>query len=257
MPDRQADPEKGALGPGEGQLNPPNLVSLPSPQPAVDLPQVHGSDLYVEGVSVRKAKKPMPPIPSPSFSTPLLDVQPLKVRCPSATSERAPGPPRTALPQHWTLRDRKVLASSLPEPLHWLPLELSGRPARSPSGGEIQLPRVTSARGPHSRSSGPSDPQKPAWRTCTHRPLFFQAEQKRGRGASVPWVPAPGVLREPGLRGQSRWGAGLSSEQGVGLPGPSQDVGRVRFCHICFRSRPSTWVPSTRRLLGCGASGGG
>ncbi|XP_053775793.1 protein monoglycylase TTLL8 [Desmodus rotundus] len=77
-------------------------------QPAVDLPQVHGSDLYVEGVSVRKAKKSMPPIPSPSFSTPLLDVQPLKVRCPSAMSERAPGPPRTALPQHWTLRDRKV-----------------------------------------------------------------------------------------------------------------------------------------------------
>ncbi|KAM5335674.1 protein monoglycylase TTLL8 [Glossophaga mutica] len=76
-------------------------------QPAVDLPQVHGSDLCVEGVSVRKAKKQMPPLSNPSFSSPLLDIQPLKVRCPSATSERAPGPPHTALPRRCNLRDRK------------------------------------------------------------------------------------------------------------------------------------------------------
>ncbi|XP_036905874.1 protein monoglycylase TTLL8 [Sturnira hondurensis] len=90
-------------------------------QPVVDLPQVHGSDLCVEGVGVRKAKKPMPPVSNPNFSLPLLDIQPLKVRCPSAMSERAPGPPRVALPQHWNLRDRKVPASSLPEPPLWPP----------------------------------------------------------------------------------------------------------------------------------------
>ncbi|XP_035873039.1 protein monoglycylase TTLL8 [Phyllostomus discolor] len=86
-------------------------------QPAVDLPQVHGSDLCVEGVGVRKAKKPMPPIPNPHFLSPILDIQPVKVRCPSALSERAPGPPRTALPQPCSLRDRKVPAGPPPGPL--------------------------------------------------------------------------------------------------------------------------------------------
>ncbi|XP_045690709.1 protein monoglycylase TTLL8 [Phyllostomus hastatus] len=83
-------------------------------QPAVDLPQVHGSDLCVEGIGVRKAKKPMPPIPNPHFLSPLLDIQPVKVRCPSALSERVPGPPRTALPQPCSLRDRKGCEGARP-----------------------------------------------------------------------------------------------------------------------------------------------
>ncbi|KAM7114523.1 protein monoglycylase TTLL8 [Molossus nigricans] len=80
-------------------------------QPAVDLPPAHGSDLCVEGVSVRKAKKQTPPTPGLKFSSPLLDPQLLKVRCPSSVSAvLAPGPPQTALQQDLKLKDGKVLA---------------------------------------------------------------------------------------------------------------------------------------------------
>ncbi|XP_015424196.1 PREDICTED: protein monoglycylase TTLL8 [Myotis davidii] len=48
-------------------------------QSAVDLPPVYGSDLCVEGVSVRKGKKQMPPIPRFRFSPSLRDA-PLKAR---------------------------------------------------------------------------------------------------------------------------------------------------------------------------------
>ncbi|EPQ14996.1 Protein monoglycylase TTLL8 [Myotis brandtii] len=47
---------------------------------AVDLPPVYGSDLCVEGVSLRKGKKQMPPIPHFRFSPSLRDAQPLKAR---------------------------------------------------------------------------------------------------------------------------------------------------------------------------------
>nr|KAF6399043.1 tubulin tyrosine ligase like 8 [Molossus molossus] len=76
-------------------------------QPAVDLPPAHGSDLCVEGVSVRKAKKQTPPTPGLKFSSPLLDPQLLKVRCPSVSAVLAPGPPQTALQQDLKLKDGK------------------------------------------------------------------------------------------------------------------------------------------------------
>ncbi|XP_054426453.1 protein monoglycylase TTLL8 [Pteronotus mesoamericanus] len=76
-------------------------------QPAVDLPQAHAADLCVEGVSVRRARKHMPPTSSPRFSPPLLDIQPLKVRGPLATPGLAPAPLRTAAPQHLKLKDGK------------------------------------------------------------------------------------------------------------------------------------------------------
>ncbi|XP_054574561.1 protein monoglycylase TTLL8 [Eptesicus fuscus] len=76
-------------------------------QPAVDLPPVYGSDLCVEGVSVRKGKKQMPPIPHLRFSPALLDAQPLKARCPTAMPDLAPGP-RAAVPQHLKLKYGKV-----------------------------------------------------------------------------------------------------------------------------------------------------
>ncbi|KAF0883159.1 TTLL8 monoglycylase, partial [Crocuta crocuta] len=53
-------------------------------QPSVELPPFHGSDLCVEGVSVRPARKQMPPIPSSNFPSALGDIRPLTARCPSA-----------------------------------------------------------------------------------------------------------------------------------------------------------------------------
>ncbi|KAJ8791836.1 hypothetical protein J1605_020558 [Eschrichtius robustus] len=78
-------------------------------QPAVELPPFPGSDLFVEGVGVGKAKKQMPPISSFDFASPLLDVHPLRERCPSAMPGLAPGPPRMALQQDLKLKDGKRL----------------------------------------------------------------------------------------------------------------------------------------------------
>lgn len=79
----------------------------------MDLPPVYGSDLYVEGVSVRKGKKQMPPIPHFRFSPSLRDVQPLKARCPTSMPDLAPGP--RAIPQHLKLKYGKVGAGAPPE----------------------------------------------------------------------------------------------------------------------------------------------
>ncbi|XP_066216376.1 protein monoglycylase TTLL8 [Saccopteryx leptura] len=86
-------------------------------QPAVDLPPVHGSDLCVEGVSVRKAKKQIPPISNLSFPSTLMDIQQLKARGPFATPHWAPGPLWTPLQQDRKLKDRKIRACSMLAPL--------------------------------------------------------------------------------------------------------------------------------------------
>ncbi|XP_016067144.1 PREDICTED: protein monoglycylase TTLL8 [Miniopterus natalensis] len=77
-------------------------------QAPVDLPPIYGSDLCVEGVSVRKARKQMPPISNLKFSSSLLDSQPLRVRCPTAMPDLVPGSPRTALQQDSKLQDGKA-----------------------------------------------------------------------------------------------------------------------------------------------------
>ncbi|XP_012590455.1 PREDICTED: protein monoglycylase TTLL8-like, partial [Condylura cristata] len=83
-------------------------------QPAVDLPPFHGSDLCVEGVSLRRAKQPVPPVSSAHLPSSLSNIQPLKTRCPSAAPDR---PPATAVQQDLKLQDEKVLPCALPAPL--------------------------------------------------------------------------------------------------------------------------------------------
>ncbi|KAM7317484.1 hypothetical protein ACRRTK_023786 [Alexandromys fortis] len=77
-------------------------------QPAVELPPFNGSDLCVEGISMKKAKKPMPPITNLSFSESLSDT-PLKARSPRALPDPATGPSRMALRQNWKREEAKVL----------------------------------------------------------------------------------------------------------------------------------------------------
>uniref|UniRef100_A0A8B9W8N4 Tubulin tyrosine ligase like 8 n=1 Tax=Bos mutus grunniens TaxID=30521 RepID=A0A8B9W8N4_BOSMU len=81
-------------------------------QPAVELPTSQGSDLLVEGVGMRKARKQMPAIPSVDVVPPLSDIHPLKQRCPSAMLDLGGGPPLMALHQDLTLKDGQVIASS-------------------------------------------------------------------------------------------------------------------------------------------------
>ncbi|XP_059880003.1 protein monoglycylase TTLL8 [Delphinus delphis] len=85
-------------------------------QPAVELPPFPGSDLFVEGVGVWKAKKQMTPISNFDFASPLLDIHPPGERCPPAMPHLAPGPPRMALQQDLKLKDEKVLPCTLPVP---------------------------------------------------------------------------------------------------------------------------------------------
>ncbi|XP_039719044.1 protein monoglycylase TTLL8 [Pteropus medius] len=76
-------------------------------QPAVDPPPLHGPDLCVEGVGVRRGRKHAAPVPGVSFPAALPDSQPSKARCPSALPDLAPGPPQTAAQQDPRLKDAK------------------------------------------------------------------------------------------------------------------------------------------------------
>ncbi|KAL6037401.1 hypothetical protein STEG23_003589 [Scotinomys teguina] len=83
-------------------------------QPAVELPPFNGSDLCVEGVSVKKAKKQMPPITNLSLAGSLSDT-PLKVRSPRALLDTAIGPSPLSLRQDWKREEAKpILASGGP-----------------------------------------------------------------------------------------------------------------------------------------------
>lgn len=93
------------------------LTSPTPPQPAVGLPPSHGPNLCVEGLSVRKARKHMPPISSFKFPSSVLDIQPPKVRCPLASPGPTPEPSQTSAQQDVKLKDAKVLSCSLPKPL--------------------------------------------------------------------------------------------------------------------------------------------
>ncbi|XP_064347361.1 protein monoglycylase TTLL8 [Camelus dromedarius] len=110
-------------------------------QPAVELPPFQGSDLFVEGVGARKAKRQMPPISTFDSASSLSNIQPLKERCPSALPGLAPAPPRTALQPDLRMKDEKVLACTLPLPLN----RPAGRSAKvscdlSEPGSGMELP---------------------------------------------------------------------------------------------------------------------
>ncbi|XP_074231906.1 protein monoglycylase TTLL8 isoform X2 [Camelus bactrianus] len=110
-------------------------------QPAVELPPFQGSDLFVEGVGTRKAKRQMPPISTFDSASSLSNIQPLKERCPSALPGLAPAPPRTALQPDLRMKDEKVLACTLPLPLN----RPAGRSAKvscdlSEPGSGMELP---------------------------------------------------------------------------------------------------------------------
>ncbi|XP_047406984.1 protein monoglycylase TTLL8 isoform X1 [Sciurus carolinensis] len=117
-------------------------------QPVVELPPFSGSDLCVEGISMKKAKRPMPPITNFNFSASLCDAQLLKVRCPSAVPGLAGGAPRAAVPQQdWKRGDAEALCSALPASAQ-RPAERGcrARPAHAAAGGKLALPACACPR---------------------------------------------------------------------------------------------------------------
>uniref|UniRef100_G1L665 Tubulin tyrosine ligase like 8 n=1 Tax=Ailuropoda melanoleuca TaxID=9646 RepID=G1L665_AILME len=131
-------------------------------QPAVELPPFHGSDLCVEGVSVRRTKKQMPPIPNVNFPSSLLDIQPLKVRCPSAMPSPALGPPHTALQQDSKLKDARVLPGTFPS-------------ANAEAGGKTEFPTCNfqhiDRKAPKAGLTKAESGQHPDTNTPSERPL--------------------------------------------------------------------------------------
>uniref|UniRef100_A0A8C6HPQ8 Tubulin tyrosine ligase-like family, member 8 n=1 Tax=Mus spicilegus TaxID=10103 RepID=A0A8C6HPQ8_MUSSI len=93
-------------------------------QPAVELPPFNGSDLCVEGISVKKAKKQMPPIASVGLSESLLDAPP-KVQSARALMETVIRPPRTTMRQDWKREEAKVLSTTWSMPV--MDAEVRGR----------------------------------------------------------------------------------------------------------------------------------
>ncbi|XP_058529706.1 protein monoglycylase TTLL8 [Ochotona princeps] len=89
-------------------------------QPAVEPPPFSGSDLRVEGVGVRKARKQTLPVTSFQFSAPL----------PSALADPARGPPRPPAPRGPRPTDGKALS----------PLALPGAPRRGCRKARMELP---------------------------------------------------------------------------------------------------------------------
>nr|XP_042120551.1 protein monoglycylase TTLL8 isoform X4 [Peromyscus maniculatus bairdii] len=85
-------------------------------QPAVELPPFNGSDLCVEGISVKKPKKQMPPITNLSFTDSFSDTT-LKVRSPRALLDAAVGPSRMSLRQDWKREEAKVLSATWSVPV--------------------------------------------------------------------------------------------------------------------------------------------
>lgn len=75
-------------------------------QPAVELPPFNGSDLCVEGISVKKAKKQMPPIANLGFSDSLLDA-PTKARSARPLPETVIGPSRMTVRPDWKREEAK------------------------------------------------------------------------------------------------------------------------------------------------------
>ncbi|KAM5287868.1 protein monoglycylase TTLL8 [Ctenodactylus gundi] len=77
-------------------------------QPAVELPPFSGSDLCVEGISVKRAKKLVVPTPTLSLAAPLSDVYKLKSRYSAARRDPVGRLLRAALQPSGTGQDTKV-----------------------------------------------------------------------------------------------------------------------------------------------------
>nr|XP_023397787.1 protein monoglycylase TTLL8 [Loxodonta africana] len=111
-------------------------------QPTVELPPFNGSDLCVEGVGFKKAKKQTSPISNFNFAVPLSGTQPLKGRCPPAVPDQARGLPRATPPQDLRLKDCKLdVAAARPTPPPLPALGLGSSAPTQSVGCLYRLPR--------------------------------------------------------------------------------------------------------------------
>ncbi|KAH0520665.1 Protein monoglycylase TTLL8 [Microtus ochrogaster] len=129
-------------------------------QPAVELPPFNGSDLCVEGISMKKAKKPIPPITNLSFSESLSDI-PLKMRSPRSLLDPATGPSRMALRQDWKREEAKVLSATWSVPVTAAVGRVGAKPAyafpvSNYQHGDSKTPKSTFTRTQSTKHSDPN-----------------------------------------------------------------------------------------------------
>ncbi|XP_037701811.1 protein monoglycylase TTLL8 isoform X2 [Choloepus didactylus] len=200
-------------------------------QPAVELPPFSGSELCVEGVSVRKAKKQATPVSNFNFAASLSGIRPLRASCASAMPDPTRAPPKAAPQQDPKLKDEKVLACSLPGPL-----------AR-PSGRGAQ---ALAARGaPAGRLGLPTCPQR-AVGGPGRRPPHSRSPASRAATRARPCFPAPGRWTAP--RGQARRGQGRPPR---GLPSWGRTVANSSpsICSEGVSGWAGRWAWGPRRPL--------
>ncbi|XP_051695180.2 protein monoglycylase TTLL8 isoform X2 [Oryctolagus cuniculus] len=160
-------------------------------QPAVELPPFGGSDLCVQGVSVRKPRKQTLPIASFNFSAPLSHP-----RSSSALPGPARGPPRLAVQRGPRLKEEKVL-SRLAQPG---PLKRGCRKAGSTKApAETELPacrcRPEDSKAPRSTltEAPPTSHEDP--NLCDRQPLAPALQS--GDSTEGALCPSPRVTGPP------------------------------------------------------------
>nr|XP_012645033.2 protein monoglycylase TTLL8 isoform X2 [Microcebus murinus]XP_020143426.1 protein monoglycylase TTLL8 isoform X2 [Microcebus murinus] len=178
-------------------------------QPVVELPPFSAADLCVEGVGVRKARRPVLPISSFSFAPAHLDVPPLRVQCPPASPDGARTSTRTAVSQDSKPRDEKGLSRALPAPPPTPPprscsvkpaLALPG-PGGMPELISCSYPLLGSKTPPTVLSKAPAarpqDPRAlaPLAQGALQPPQPPPRATAEGRPPAVPGVPGLAALR--------------------------------------------------------------
>lgn len=128
------------------------------PQPAVELPPFNGSDLCVEGISVKKAKKQMPPIATLGFSESLLDAPP-KVRSARALPDTVMGPSRMTMRQDWRREEAKVLSNTWPVPVMAAEVRSQAKPIYAFEVDNYQHVDSKSPRGTYTRVQSSKYPE--------------------------------------------------------------------------------------------------
>ncbi|XP_007952951.1 protein monoglycylase TTLL8 [Orycteropus afer afer] len=203
-------------------------------QPVIELPPFSGSDLCVEGVSVKRAKKHT--VSHAHLAPPISGTQPPKARCPSAMPDPAPGLPRAMQPEDLRLKDNKVLGCALPAPPR-RPAERSctARACSPEPGGRMAAPALhwQHLDGPVPRavlaqatSARPSEPNTLRAHPLAATPCggkavegsLIQLPRVPGRPSPV-WASQCGQLLDSGPRAPSSDPSGQGTDLGSSLLG--------------------------------------
>lgn len=111
----------------------------------------------MEGISVKKAKKQMPPIANLGFSESLLDAPP-KVRSARALPETVTGPSRTTMRQDWKREEAKVLSTTWSVPVMAAEVRGQAKPTYAFKVNNYQHVNIKSPKSTYTRVQSSKDP---------------------------------------------------------------------------------------------------